>query len=76
MRPNPSGGPEYLERHGRDRERAFVRVTQWSVTLPASLRSSSALDNQAAFRDQVPRVGGLDPASQLLAPPRARPMTL
>ena len=30
---------------------------------PASLRSF--------YRDQVPRVGGLDPASQLLAPPRA-----
>lgn len=35
-----------------------------------SLRSSSTRDRKArvTYRDQVQRVGGLDPASQLLAP--------
>src|SRR5579883_79640 len=38
---------------------------------PLVFRPPSGRMTRAACRDQVQRVGGLDPASQLLAPPRA-----
>src|SRR5579875_2306562 len=38
---------------------------------PLVFRPPSGRATRAAYRDQVQRVGGLDPASQLLAPPRA-----
>ncbi len=56
----------------KDQARTRSRATMVTVCRSLSLRSSSApcaFTQRAASRDQVQGVGGLDPASQLLAPP-------